>query len=324
MVVGPSGSGKSTLLEIICGFKEPTKGTIEVDGKVINNLLPKDRDVAMVFQNYALYPHLNIYDNIALGMKIRKVKKDIIDEKVKWAAKILEIDEELDKKPKNLSGGQRQRVALARAMVRNPKVFLMDEPLSNLDAKLRYQTSNEIVNLHRSLNATTIYVTHDQREALTMGDRIIVLNEGRIEQIGSPREVYNNPKNIFVSRFIGNPQINLFSFVIQNNEAIFDCGIKLTSDTLFNGLSENKKYILGIRPEDISYTNSEDIRSRIKKVEFLGGESIIYLEFNGVEFLSKTYNVIENKVGDYIGISFNLRNANIFDYNTKENMRRDK
>lgn len=277
----------------------------------------------MVFQSYALYPHLNVYDNIALGMKIRKVKKDIIDEKVKWAAKILDIDEELHKKPKNLSGGQRQRVALARAIVREPKLFLMDEPLSNLDAKLRYHTSNEIVNLHKNLNATTIYVTHDQREALTMGDRIIVLNEGKIEQIGSPLEIYSNPKNIFVSRFIGNPQINLFPFVMKNNEAILDCGIKLNSDKLFNGLNEDKRYVLGIRPEDISCINSEGIKSRIKKIEFLGGESILYLEYKGVEFLSKTYNVTQNKVGDYISVNFNLSNANIFDYNTKENIRRE-
>lgn len=277
----------------------------------------------MVFQSYALYPHLNIYDNIALGMKIRKVKKDVIDQKVKWAAKLLGIDEELHKKPKNLSGGQRQRVALARAMVREPKLFLMDEPLSNLDAKLRYHTSNEIVNLHKSLNATTIYVTHDQREALTMGDRIIVLNEGRIEQIGSPMEVYNNPKNVFVSKFIGNPQINLFPFVIKNKEVILDCGIKLKLDRLFNGLVENKKYILGIRPEDVICSNSEGIESRIKKIEFLGGESIIYLEHNGIEFLSKIYNLIQNKVNEYIGINFNLSNANIFDYNTKENIGRE-
>ncbi|MEF9917617.1 MAG: ATP-binding cassette domain-containing protein, partial [Lachnospiraceae bacterium] len=191
-------------------------GTINIDNKIINEVLPKDRDVSMVFQNYALLPHLTAYENIAFGMKIRKVDKREVEKKVKWAAEILELEEYLDIKPKKLSGGQRQRIALARAMVREPKLFLMDEPLSNLDSKLRYSTCNEITNLHKKINATTIYVTHDQVEALTMADRIVVLNDGVIQQVGTPIEIYEKPKNVFVASFIGKPQINLFEAVIKS------------------------------------------------------------------------------------------------------------
>ena len=220
VIVGPSGSGKSTLLELICGFEALTDGTIAIDGTIINDILPKDRDVAMVFQSYALLPHLTTYENIAFGMKIRKCSKKEIEDKVKWAAKILKLEDYLHTLPKNLSGGQRQRVAIARAMVREPKLFLMDEPLSNLDAKLRDSTATEITNLHRRLNTTTIYVTHDQTEALTMADRIVILHEGEIQQIGTPIEIYTKPRNLFVATFIGKPQIYLFNFVLKNQEAI--------------------------------------------------------------------------------------------------------
>lgn len=250
VIIGPSGSGKSTLLDLICGFEDITEGNIKIDNNIINDIEPKDRDVSMVFQNYALYPHLTAYENIAFGMKIRKVKKDEINEKVMWAAKILHLEDCLKSKPKNLSGGQRQRIALARAMVRNPKVFLMDEPLSNLDAKLRTSTSNEITNLHNELNATTIYVTHDQVEALTMADKIVILNEGEIQQIGTPLEIYTNPSNVFVATFIGRPQMNLFNLSIEEDYIFLNDSIKFIKPIEFNDL-EIGEYIIGLRAEDI-------------------------------------------------------------------------
>lgn len=249
VILGPSGSGKSTLLDLICGFEDITEGKIKVDNKVINDIEPKSRDVSMVFQSYALYPHLTAYENIAFGMKIRKASKKEIDEKVKWAAKILKLEECLKSKPKNLSGGQRQRIALARAMVRNPKCFLMDEPLSNLDAKLRNSTSNEIRNLHNELNATTIYVTHDQVEALSMADKIVILNNGEIQQIGSPFEIYNNPSNVFVATFIGRPQINLFDLFIADDYILLGDSIRFNKPKEFNTLDKGK-YIIGLRSED--------------------------------------------------------------------------
>lgn len=320
VIVGPSGSGKSTLLELICGFEEITDGYIEIDDKIINEVEPKNRDVAMVFQNYALFPHLTTYENIAFGMKIRKMKKLDIDKKVKWVANILELSEFLNVKPKKLSGGQRQRIALARAIVREPKLFLMDEPLSNLDPKLRYSTCNEITNLHKEINATTIYVTHDQVEALTMADRIVILNDGIIQQVGTPMEVYNNPKNTFVATFIGKPQMNLFDFIIKDNKfKIADCmEFELSKD--FSFLEENKKYILGIRAEDVIHTDSEkdSISAKIEKVEYLGSEIILYLQYKSCKFTSKTYKIKEFKIGGNININFDFKKVNIFNNKTKE------
>ena len=320
VIVGPSGSGKSTLLELICGFEEITDGHIEIDNKVINQMEPKNRDVAMVFQSYALFPHLTTYENIAFGMKIRKMDKLDIDKKVRWAANILELNEFLDVKPKKLSGGQRQRVALARAIVREPKLFLMDEPLSNLDPKLRYSTCNEITNLHKEINATTIYVTHDQVEALTMADRIVVLNDGVIQQVGTPMELYSKPKNTFVATFIGKPQMNLFDFIIKDDKLQIANSMTFDLSKEFSFLEKNKKYILGIRAENIIHTNSDrgSVMAKIEKVEYLGSEIILYLEYEKCKFTSKTYNIKEFKIGEYINITFDFEKVNIFDNITRE------
>ncbi len=256
VLVGSSGCGKSTLLRMIAGLEDVTSGEIYIDGKLVNNVAPKDRDIAFVFQSYALYPHMSVKDNIAFGLKMRKTPKEIIEQKVKEAAEILDLTEYLDRKPKQLSGGQRQRVALGRAIVRNPKVFLMDEPLSNLDAKLRVQMRSEIKKLHSKLQTTFIYVTHDQTEALTMGDRVVVLNDGKIQQIGSPDEIYNNPKNIFVAGFIGSPQMNFI-------------------DGKDIGLDEN--IIYGVRPDKMT-ANDGDIKLTVNVdiTEMLGNEKIVY------------------------------------------------
>lgn len=325
VILGPSGSGKSTLLDLICGFEDITEGEIIIDNKIINNMEPKDRDVSMVFQNYALYPHLTAYENIAFGMKIRKTNKKEIEEKVKWAAKILKLEECLKSKPKNLSGGQRQRIALARAMVRNPKCFLMDEPLSNLDAKLRNSTSNEISSLHNKLNSTTIYVTHDQVEALSMADKIVILNNGEIQQIGTPVEIYNNPSNIFVASFIGRPQINLFRVLIDEDYVFLGENIKFNKPKEFSDLDKGE-YIIGLRSEDIiKVDNSTEsyIEGIVEKIEYLGSETIYYLIYNGMKFTLKDYKVNNIKIGDSINIGFNFNKANVFDILTEENLRRN-
>ncbi len=325
VILGPSGSGKSTLLDLICGFEDITEGEIIIDNKIINNMEPKDRDVSMVFQNYALYPHLTAYENIAFGMKIRKTNKKKIEEKVKWAAKILELEECLKSKPKNLSGGQRQRIALARAMVRNPKCFLMDEPLSNLDAKLRNSTSNEISSLHNKLNSTTIYVTHDQVEALSMADKIVILNNGEIQQIGTPVEIYNNPSNIFVASFIGRPQINLFRVLIDEDYVFLGENIKFNKPKEFSDLDKGE-YIIGLRSEDIiKVDNSTEsyIEGIVEKIEYLGSETIYYIIYNGMKFTLKDYKVNNIKIGDSINIGFNFNKANVFDILTEENLRRN-
>lgn len=256
VLVGASGCGKSTLLRMIAGLEDITDGEIYIDDKKVNNIPPKDRDIAFVFQSYALYPHMTVRENIAFGLKMRKVDKATIDKKVQEAAEILNLGEYLDRKPKQLSGGQRQRVALGRAIVRNPKVFLMDEPLSNLDAKLRVQMRSEIKKLHEKLQTTFIYVTHDQTEALTMGDRIVVLNNGDIQQAGSPEEIYNNPQNTFVAGFVGSPQMNFI-------------------DGKDIGLDENILY--GVRPEKMTRPNGDiKLTVNVDISEMLGSEKIVY------------------------------------------------
>lgn len=302
VIIGPSGSGKSTLLDLICGFEDITEGNIKIDNNIINDIEPKDRNVSMVFQNYALYPHLTAYENIAFGMKIRKVKKDEINEKVMWAAKILHLEDCLKSKPKNLSGGQRQRIALARAMVRNPKVFLMDEPLSNLDAKLRTSTSNEITNLHNELNATTIYVTHDQVEALTMADKIVILNEGEIQQIGTPLEIYTNPSNVFVATFIGRPQMNLFNLSIEEDYIVLNNSIKFIKPKEFNCL-EKGEYIIGLRAEDI------------KNIDNISEVNINEVNINDVNIENVDRN---SKNSNYINKN-NISNCSV-DYKDKKNI----
>jgi len=254
VLVGSSGCGKSTVLRMIAGLENISDGEILIDGKVVNDIHPKDRDIAFVFQSYALYPHMTVRENIAFGLRMRKVDKKIIDEKVQQAAEILDLTEYLDRRPKQLSGGQRQRVALGRAIVRNPKVFLMDEPLSNLDAKLRVQMRSEIKKLHEKLQTTFIYVTHDQTEALTMGDRIVVLNEGKIQQVDTPENIYNNPSNTFVAGFIGSPQMNFI-------------------DGNILGLGD---YTVGIRPEKMTAGSEIKLDVEVNMTELLGSEKIAY------------------------------------------------
>lgn len=251
--VGPSGCGKSTTLRMIAGLEDITSGTLYIDDKRMNDVEPKNRDIAMVFQSYALYPHMSVYDNMAFGLKIKKIPKEEIDKRVRDAAKTLEIEQYLKRKPKALSGGQRQRVALGRAIVRNAKLFLMDEPLSNLDAKLRVQMRSEIIKLHERIGATTIYVTHDQTEAMTMADRIVVMKDGYVQQIGTPREIYHNPTNMFVASFLGAPATNFITGTYSNKQFILE-NMKIDlPDMYVSKLSsyEGKQVILGIRPEDL-------------------------------------------------------------------------
>ena len=289
VLVGPSGCGKTTLLRMVAGLEDITEGEISIGDKTVNDVAPKDRDIAMVFQNYALYPHMSVFDNMAFSLKLRKLPKNEIDQKVKDAAKTLEISELLDRKPKALSGGQRQRVAMGRAIVRNPQAFLMDEPLSNLDAKLRVQMRAELGQLHTQLQTTTLYVTHDQVEAMTMGDRVAVIRKGELQQIDTPREIYLNPRNIFVAGFIGSPSMN---FVYANvglnknsiqlnfgNDQIEYKGEKLEQLKAF----ENKEIVMGIRPEafeDGNYANanefSESIKVSVSLLEQLGSDSYIH------------------------------------------------
>ena len=289
VLVGPSGCGKTTLLRMVAGLEDITEGEISIGDKTVNDVAPKDRDIAMVFQNYALYPHMSVFDNMAFSLKLRKLPKDEIEQKVKDAAKTLEISELLDRKPKALSGGQRQRVAMGRAIVRNPQAFLMDEPLSNLDAKLRVQMRAELGQLHTQLQTTTLYVTHDQVEAMTMGDRVAVIRKGELQQIDTPREIYLKPKNIFVAGFIGSPSMN---FVYANigvnkssiqlnfgNDQIEYNGEKLRELKAF----ENKEIVMGIRPEafeDGNYANasefSESIKVSVSLLEQLGSDSYIH------------------------------------------------
>ena len=289
VLVGPSGCGKTTLLRMVAGLEDITEGEISIGDKKVNDVAPKDRDIAMVFQNYALYPHMSVFDNMAFSLKLRKLPKDEIDKKVKDAAKTLEISELLDRKPKALSGGQRQRVAMGRAIVRNPQAFLMDEPLSNLDAKLRVQMRAELGQLHTQLQTTTLYVTHDQVEAMTMGDRVAVIRKGELQQIDTPREIYLNPRNIFVAGFIGSPSMNfVYADVGVKNGSI---ELSFGNDQIdYNGKKldelkafENKEIVMGIRPEafeDGNYANesefSESIKVSVSLLEQLGSDSYIH------------------------------------------------
>lgn len=278
VLVGASGCGKSTALRMIAGLEDITSGEILIDDKVVNNVHPKDRDIAFVFQSYALYPHMSVYDNIAFGLKMRKIDKKTIAEKVKEAAEILNLTQFLDRKPKQLSGGQRQRVALGRAIVRNPKVFLMDEPLSNLDAKLRIQMRSEIKKLHKKLETTFIYVTHDQTEALTMGDRIVVLDKGVIQQVDAPENIYSNPANTFVAGFIG--QMNFIDATINDDYLSFE-NVKIpVPENLKEKLAGKEKITIGIRPENMK---GGDIKFAVKVdiSEMLGAEKIAYFNIGG-------------------------------------------
>lgn len=294
VLVGSSGCGKSTILRMIAGLEEISDGEILIGGTKVNNIPPKDRDIAFVFQSYALYPHMTVRENIAFGLKMRKVDKKTIDQKVEEAAQILNLREYLDRKPKQLSGGQRQRVALGRAIVRNPKVFLMDEPLSNLDAKLRVQMRAEIKRLHEKLQTTFIYVTHDQTEALTMGDRIVVLDKGVIQQVASPEEIYNNPINTFVAGFVGSPQMNFVDGGLIKEE--------------FKGK------IVGIRPEKMVCGGEIRLRAKVEMVELLGSEKIVY--FNLGENKCSARLSADTEVKDTIELSFFEKDVYLFDKET--------
>lgn len=301
VLVGPSGCGKSTTLRMVAGLEEVTSGDLFIDGKRVNDVSPKDRDIAMVFQNYALYPHMSVFDNMAFGLKLRKFDKSEIEKRVKEAARILGLEEYLNRKPKALSGGQRQRVAVGRAIVRKPKVFLFDEPLSNLDAKLRVQMRTEISKLHQSLGATMMYVTHDQTEAMTMGDKIVIMKDGIIDQIDSPLNLYNFPANKFVAGFIGSPSMNFIEgMVYQDNGTNFkssDGGISFKLNAAYENQLKNhsnKKVWLGIRPEDIYDAESVETRDGFVKidatlevVEPMGNEIFIYFRIDGEEFVGR-------------------------------------
>ena len=309
VLVGSSGCGKSTILRLISGLEEITSGEILIDNKIVNNTHPKDRDIAFVFQSYALYPHMSVYENIAFGLKMRKYPKEEIDKKVREVAKSLNLEDLLDRKPKQLSGGQRQRVALGRAIVRNPKVFLMDEPLSNLDANLRVQMRSEIKKLHQKLQTTFVYVTHDQTEALTMGDRIVILDKGKIQQVDSPEVIYNNPKNQFVAGFIG--QMNFIDVKLENNS--FDInGIRINCNKDFG---TRKEVTAAIRAEKM---NSGDITIEVKPeiVEMTGGERIVYFYLNGSKCSAKL--PLDFPISDKIELRISVENMYFFDKDSGE------
>lgn len=277
VLVGASGCGKSTILRMIAGLEDITDGEIYIGDRKVNKVAPKDRDIAFVFQSYALYPHMTVKENIAFGLKMRKFKEDVIERKVKEAAEILNLSELLDRKPRQLSGGQRQRVALGRAIVREPKVFLMDEPLSNLDAKLRVQMRSEIKKLHEKLQTTFIYVTHDQTEALTMGDRIVVLDKGVIQQVDTPDNIYKNPSNIFVAGFVGSPQMNFLDATIINDTMVIgDIPIHPTEEQKI-AIGNRRNIVIGVRPENMSNPDGEiKLVVKVDMTEMLGSEKIVY------------------------------------------------
>lgn len=324
--VGPSGCGKSTTLRMVAGLEDITAGDFYIDGKRMNDVEPKDRDIAMVFQSYALYPHMSVYENMAFGLKLRKYDKAEIDKRVKEAARILEIEQYLDRKPKALSGGQRQRVALGRAIVRNAKVFLMDEPLSNLDAKLRVQMRSEIIKLHERIGATTIYVTHDQTEAMTMADRIVVMKGGYIQQIGTPKEIYNNPANLFVAGFLGAPATNFIRGVYSNGIFTVDnMSIKLPKMFISSLDSyEGKEIILGIRPEDLhgegivaeTYPSAK-FDFEVEVAELLGHEYILHGSLNGQNMCAKVNSRLEPSAHTTLSLTMDLSKIHFFDPETE-------
>ena len=326
--VGPSGCGKSTTLRMIAGLEEISGGTLKIGDKVVNDVEPKDRDIAMVFQNYALYPHMTVYDNMAFGLKLRKVPKDQIDKAVREAARILDLEKLLDRKPKALSGGQRQRVAMGRAIVRNPKVFLMDEPLSNLDAKLRVQMRIEISKIHQRLGATIIYVTHDQTEAMTLGTRIVVMKDGVVQQVDTPQHLYEQPGNLFVAGFMGSPQMNFLDAQIaeKGGDLIakvgeYDIVIPAAkAKVLKDGGYVGKTVVLGIRPEDIHDSQmfieaspSVPMTSTVKVYELLGAEVFLYFDVNGTQVTARVDPRTNSKTGDTIKFAFDMEKSHFFD-----------
>ena len=331
--VGPSGCGKSTTLRMIAGLEDISSGELKIGDRVVNDVEPKDRDIAMVFQNYALYPHMSVYDNMAFGLKLRKTPKDQIDKLVHEAARILDIEHLLDRKPKALSGGQRQRVAMGRAIVRNPKVFLMDEPLSNLDAKLRVQMRIEISKLHQRLETTIIYVTHDQTEAMTLGTRIVVMKDGLIQQVDTPQNLYDRPQNLFVAGFMGSPQMNFIEAkaVQSGNDVVLAFGshsIKLPeakAKKVIDGGYIDKTVILGIRPEDVKDTeefiaSSPDsvLEATVRVYELLGAEVFLYFTVDQFEVTARVNPRTTARPGDTIKIALDLSKVHVFDKETEK------
>ncbi len=333
ILVGPSGCGKSTTLRMIAGLEEISEGELYIGDTLVNDIAPKDRDIAMVFQNYALYPHMTVYENMAFGLKLRKIPKDEIKRKVLEAAQILDIEHLLDRKPKALSGGQRQRVALGRAIVREPKVFLMDEPLSNLDAKLRVQMRTEIGKLHKKLQTTFIYVTHDQTEAMTMGSRIVVMKDGIVQQVASPQELYSNPCNVFVAGFIGSPQMNFINATVD----VKPDGVKLIiGDTIIKlpaGLSKKngfanyngREIIVGIRPEDIhdeaqfiAHFADATAEVSVELTEMMGAETFLYLKLGQIPLTARVNPRTTATHGDIIKVAFDVNKLHFFDKDTEK------
>ena len=320
VLVGPSGCGKSTILRMIAGLEDINSGTIAIEGNVVNDLAPKQRNIAMVFQSYALYPHMTVFNNMAFGLKLEKRSKDEINERVYEAAKILQIEDYLQRKPKQLSGGQRQRVAIGRAITRKPKVFLFDEPLSNLDAALRVQMRVELAKLHDQLDATMIYVTHDQTEAMTMADEIVVLDEGVVSQNGGPMELYNNPKNLFVGGFIGSPKMNFIKTkILSSNSKGTKVDLFGTSDIVIPKISRNAsigdEVTLGVRPEHLSvnHKTSSYWESKVFVVEKLGSGTFLYLDKEGEPLVVETSGDSKIKVGDKVKVGFDPIKCHLFD-----------
>jgi len=325
VLVGPSGCGKSTTLRMIAGLEEITSGTISIEGRIVNDVQPKDRDIAMVFQNYALYPHMTVYDNLSYGLRLRKFSKEDIKERVNEAAEILGLSDLLERKPKALSGGQRQRVAVGRAIVRHPKVFLFDEPLSNLDAKLRVQMRAEISKLHKRLDTTIIYVTHDQVEAMTMGDRITVLHDGLIQQVDTPLNLYDHPINMFVAGFIGSPAMNFIPGEIKDENSLkFNApgmNIPLTkkqSEQVKNYV--NKKVVFGIRPENIIFNEKGKITATVEVIEPMGNEIILYCAIDQIKFVVRMETRLALKPGDSINLVVKEDYFHFFDPETEKSL----
>jgi multiple sugar transport system ATP-binding protein len=331
VLVGPSGCGKSTTLRMIAGLEDISDGSVFIDGKQVNDIPPKDRDIAMVFQNYALYPHMSVYNNMAFGLKLRKYPKAEIHKRVMEAAEILGITELLERKPKALSGGQRQRVAVGRAIVRKPKAFLFDEPLSNLDAKMRVQMRAEISKLHSSLKSTMIYVTHDQIEAMTMGDRIVVMKDGWIQQVDTPLNIYNHPANQFVAGFIGSPPMNLFpgKIVRQDNGLVFDEGrFRVALDpAMADKLSGHvdKKVAMGIRPENIEDISmsadanpSHLLKATVEVIEMMGSEVFLYASTGQNSFTARVDASCRKQIGDSVELVLDMSQAHFFDGETEK------
>ncbi len=315
VLLGPSGCGKSTLLRMVAGLEKIDSGKILLENNLLNDLLPSKRQIAMVFQSYALYPHMNVYQNIAFGLKSEKIPKNLIKDKVIEAAKILKIEQLLDRRPKELSGGQRQRVAIGRAITRNPKLFLFDEPLSNLDAALRSDMRVEISKLHKKLKSNIVYVTHDQIEAMTLADKIVVMNNGKIEQFDSPENIYKNPKNIFVAEFIGNPKINIFE--IKAKDIINKNTFKLMNKEIkLENFKFDENFYIGIRPEDVSLEKNSEISIDISVdlIENLGAEKIVYSHLNDTEIRIKTNKNIKDK-----NITIYLPKNKIYLFNNNKN-----